>query len=389
MSTAQLFIPSKLRVGFQARSDTYSGRLGFVIYFDPSGELKKKNAWTAWCSRSQPRIDPVDHDNVPTEGFVLNRDVGGARHSYGGYVRNTYARVYDPRGFEVEITIPNLLFILQEGVCHPGKGLDGKFVYAWDNQQLVLLPVKSVDYEQAMAYTALQDQGREVKASDLVVGHTYETKRQEHWVYLGRFDYYYAVHEAPKVLPNGYAQAADVAKKPAKPRRDKGVRKKFIFAKQHETRWRLVYLNEVKHIARVSSTTPLPNFADLVDLHTRTARGSRIVRFVLGPTVDRHNGSVREWVYEVEPGVFAFAETYPYMDGAHTRIHDRALVRDGAMVRLGPVDGYIYPPGVHKPYYHDKRAEGVEWHEPTNQSLYAELECGLTVPINTWSHRKD
>jgi hypothetical protein len=37
--------------------------------------------------------------------------------------------VYDPRGFEFEISIPNLLYILQECTSTKGKGLDGEFVY--------------------------------------------------------------------------------------------------------------------------------------------------------------------------------------------------------------------------------------------------------------------
>jgi hypothetical protein len=50
---------------------------------------------------------------------------------------STYCRVYDPRGFEFEISIPNLLYILQECTSTKGKGLDGEFVYAWDGKDLV------------------------------------------------------------------------------------------------------------------------------------------------------------------------------------------------------------------------------------------------------------
>jgi hypothetical protein len=37
---------------------------------------------------------------------------------------------YMTRGFEFEISIPNLLYILQECTSTKGKGLDGEFVYA-------------------------------------------------------------------------------------------------------------------------------------------------------------------------------------------------------------------------------------------------------------------
>lgn len=384
MSTAQLLIPSKLRVGFQARSDTYSGRLGFVIYFDSAGVLRKANAWTRWCGQSRPLIDPVDYDNLPTEGFVLNRDGGGLRHSYSWHVRNPFARVYDPRGFEVEITIPNLFLILREGTCHPGKGLEGKFVYAWDNQQLVLLPVKSVDYEQSTSFTALQ--ALEVVAKDLVAGHTYETRRQEHWVYLGRFDYYYAINEGPS---RALCPDETPGKKPPKPRKDMGVRKKYVFAKQAGDEWSLIYLNEPKGIARVSSTTTPDNFAHLVDLHARTFRGSRVERLFLGPNREARDHGHHHWAYEIEPGTFALAGTY--CQGGkycYTWIANKVALRAGALVLYPAVEGYTYAPDVHKPHY-QKRAEGVEWREPTNEVLYARLECGVEVPVRPWSMRKD
>lgn len=66
---------------------------------------------------------PYEFDNVPTSGFVLNKKVGGDRYSYNP--RQTYCRVYDPRGFEFEITVPNLLFILEESNSFKGKGLEG------------------------------------------------------------------------------------------------------------------------------------------------------------------------------------------------------------------------------------------------------------------------
>jgi hypothetical protein len=50
-------------------------------------------------------------------------------------------RVYDPRNFEFEISVANLLYILEETSSLKGKGLEGEFVYAWEGKELVLLPV--------------------------------------------------------------------------------------------------------------------------------------------------------------------------------------------------------------------------------------------------------
>lgn len=182
MQTQQLFIPDKINVGFQKRTDTYTGQLAYIIYFDKKGVLRKETSWQSWRDN---KIKPVQFDNTPTEGFVLNKGVGGARQSYGWNARNEYIRVYDPRDFEFEISLANLLFILKEGDCSRGKGLEGKFVYAWDKNNLVLLPASSQDYKISASFTDLQDKSVSVK--DLVPGASYLTRKQEQLVYLGRF----------------------------------------------------------------------------------------------------------------------------------------------------------------------------------------------------------
>jgi hypothetical protein len=130
-------------------------------------------------------FEPFEFDNVPTEGFVLNKKAGG--YSNGWNHRATYCRVYDPRGFEFEIQIPNLLYILQECNAYKGKGLEGQFVYSWDGKDLVLLPVSSPEYVQSTAFTKLQDE--KVSSKELIVGATYMSKHKENYVYLGRFDW--------------------------------------------------------------------------------------------------------------------------------------------------------------------------------------------------------
>ncbi len=112
-------VPPKISIGFQNRSDTYTGKLGFVVRTSKNGKISSEKSWNGW---RDDKIKPLVVDNEPTEGFVLNKGVGGARNSYSWNARNEYIRVYDPRGFEFEITVPNLLFILQE--CSAIKGKD-------------------------------------------------------------------------------------------------------------------------------------------------------------------------------------------------------------------------------------------------------------------------
>ncbi len=134
---------------------------------------------------SDSSFEPFEFDNVPLEGFVLNKKAGG--YSTGWNHRSTYCRVYDPRGFEIEITIPNLLYILQECNAYKGKGLEGEFVYSWDGKDLVLLPVSSPEYVDSLKFTQLQ--GEKVSSKELIVGATYLSKQKKNYVFLGRYDY--------------------------------------------------------------------------------------------------------------------------------------------------------------------------------------------------------
>ena len=199
-----LFIPEKIKVGFQEREDTYTGKLAYVVYYKKN-KLMKEKSWKGWCTfpgdtksgkwekgkyvateTHGDDMKPLDFDNVPTEGFVLNKKVGGYKSDWN--FRQTYCRVYDPRGFEFEINIPNLLFILQECNAYKGKGLEGEFVYAWDGADLALLPAHCKEYQDSIKHTKLQFQNIGVK--DLEPGCYYKTKDQQNeYMYLGKFNY--------------------------------------------------------------------------------------------------------------------------------------------------------------------------------------------------------
>ena len=176
-----IFIPKKINVGFQERNDTYTGKLAYVIYFDEKGKLRKETSWQNWRDKN---ITNEIYNNEPTEGFVLNKKVGGDR--YGWNPRQTYTRVYDPRGFEFEITIPNLLYILENCNCIKGKGLEGEFVYGWDGKELILIPIESPDYKSIQRKTKIIYDNSFVKPTDLKVGVTYEDFNGVQYVYMGK-----------------------------------------------------------------------------------------------------------------------------------------------------------------------------------------------------------
>ena len=182
-----IFVPKKINVGFQNRKDTYTGKLAYVIYYDQKGKLRKETSWNGWRNKDIPN---EIYDNEPMEGFVLNKKVGGVEESWGWDVRKTYTRIYDPRGFEFEITVPNLLWILENCDCIKGKGLEGKFVYGWDGTELVLVPVESPDYKEITEKSNIIHNNEFIKAKDLVIGATYETLQGVKYVYMGKYDAY-------------------------------------------------------------------------------------------------------------------------------------------------------------------------------------------------------
>ena len=381
---SQLLIPGRIRVGFNKRADTYTGILGYVIYYDACGNIRKEKSFNSWRDET---IAPVEYDNEPTEGFVINKDVGGHRRSWSHYGRTERVRVWDPRGHEFEISIENLLFILREVGCDPGKGLEGKFVYAWDKNPSsppVLLPITSLEYKNCQVFTGLQS--TKFKARDLVPGHTYITRRQRVWVYLGRFDYYYAIEHR-------YRDAS---------KDDPGAMKKHVFAEQAGDKWTVHYQNDVKSIAALASSSIPENFADLVELHTHSARGSRVQRLIVKPMPrainPTHAHGYYQWCFEVTPGVFAQASTEYYNSRPKkTGFYSTLSVQSGLVhINDGQAEFCYHPdyrerrstwPGNQVTEY--KPHSLNNWREPTTDMLFAVLECGKEVPFDCYTLKKD
>lgn len=182
---SNIFIPEKIKVGFQNRNDTYTKKLAYVVYYDTKGVLRKEKSWEGWRDK---KIEPLEFENKPMSGFVLNKKAGG--YSSGWNHRQTYVRVYDPRDFEFEIDITNLLYILENSNSIKGKGLEGEFVYGWDGKDLVLLPTSSPDYIELSTFNDTLHNPENLKAKDLVLGGTYLKSNNEEVIYLGYFDYY-------------------------------------------------------------------------------------------------------------------------------------------------------------------------------------------------------
>jgi len=175
-------IPDEIHVGFQERGDTYKDRLAFVTYKDTLGELKSEKSWNGWRDNS---IDPQVSINEPREGFILNRNGGG---SWGHFDRAEFVRVYDPLGFEIEISIDNLMKIILHNGISKGNGIEGKLVYAWEQgkRKLSLLPETCEEYSNYLKSKVDTSNAVPYKKGDLKEGFSYLFKNGKCLTYLGK-----------------------------------------------------------------------------------------------------------------------------------------------------------------------------------------------------------
>ena len=216
-----IFLPKTIKVGYQNRSDTYTGQLAYVIYYDQKNVLRKEKSWQSW---RDDKIEPQEFENVPTSGFVLNKKVGDYSGHWGNH-RQAYCRVYDPRNYEFEITIENLLYILENASSIKGKGLEGEFIFGWDGKDLLLMPIDSSDYKEITEYSEIILRNNYVKAKNLKLGATYKTKDNEEWIYMGRFDYHTTEYDN---IPEGRTNWGGVSYKSVKKDVNKGKYHFFI-----------------------------------------------------------------------------------------------------------------------------------------------------------------
>jgi hypothetical protein len=265
--TNNIFIPKKIKVGYNERKETYTGKLGYIIYQDNKGVWRKEKSWTSW---KDDKIPADEFDNTPQDGLCLNKDVKRYNWSHFGSNRS-YIRVYDPRGFEFEITPENLIGILTETDCLK-RGLDGKFVYAWEGTNLILLPCGSETYQKAQEHTDRQD--KKVLTKDLKPGYAYITKKGEEVIYLGRFDW----HEYKYEYKNGRQEYV------------KEQTKSHIFTHTVKPEYSLKSFfpkKDVSFLASVTSGSEVVEYPILLEEFNATTNASPIVSFETKPNTTK------------------------------------------------------------------------------------------------------
>lgn len=273
----KLIIPKTIHVGLQRRSDTYTGKLAYVIYEDHEGKLKCENSWNRWRNQG---LGTKKLANEPIEGFVLNKKVGDKSGGWRSGMRKAWFRTYDPRGFEIEIDAGNLVFILQECTSVKGKGLEGKFIYAWDRQKLILLPVDSEEYRSSVEHTRLRS--CTLTVDDLVEGCLYRTKAGEEVMYLGLHPYYHTSQKGSYERPGDWGSRYTFRTVHHKAKRHifAGTSNTTLFRVPKQWGEQSIYLvgtkaDIIKKLAERLTEEPSSDYADTYDAFAQTKWGKK------------------------------------------------------------------------------------------------------------------
>lgn len=176
-----LAIPDKIVVGQHNAKDRFTGKLSLPTYKLSGGKLLRESSWRNFKDGESPDLEI---DNIPTEGFEINKIPNGQENEKD--VAWVDLVVYDPRGFEFKISKINLLHIVN--YCSiKDKKLEGKFVYSWNDKELMLLSVNSPDYKASMLTKASTTK---ITIRNLIPGATYKSRNGE-YIYLGKLTWYF------------------------------------------------------------------------------------------------------------------------------------------------------------------------------------------------------
>lgn len=183
MEDAKCFIPTELHVGFNNRSDTFTGKLAYVTYINSKGKLAKEKSWKGWID---PDIPTVKMENKPTKGYVINKSLERRAYYFGHDV--TKFRIHHPDGFEFEIMPENISEIIRWCDINHGE-IQDELIFAWYGANLILMPVACEQYQTSLRHT--EKALMRTSSKDLVDGGQYHHKVEDGTMtYIGRRPYF-------------------------------------------------------------------------------------------------------------------------------------------------------------------------------------------------------
>ena len=133
-------IPTALYCGFQKRDNAV------LAFITPDGEdTASKNRKATVDKWRDDTIDPMILTNEPLSGFKMVKSI----RRFGRNGGNTVVRILDPRGFELEISVENLIDIMADTDILKGE-FQTSCVWGREDGKNYLLPTESSRYQEAM-----------------------------------------------------------------------------------------------------------------------------------------------------------------------------------------------------------------------------------------------
>lgn len=132
-----------------------------------------------------------DVENKPASGFRITQSI--ARCGWNG--GNKVVRIEDPRGFELEISVDNLVKVMSMTTVINGV-IQGECIWGRDGSSNILLPVNSEPYLDAVKNTTDKNKAV-ISLRDVTIGDTVTVKASTAYeettgVYLGMYRVYHA-----------------------------------------------------------------------------------------------------------------------------------------------------------------------------------------------------
>lgn len=170
-------IPSSLYCGFSDRSADRLP-LGFLT---PDGTdkaaMKRKATVDGWRDTS---IEPMTFTNEPQTGFRLVDSI--KRHGWNG--GNVVVRVEDPRGFELEISVANLLSVMESTTVINGE-IQSSCLWAREGGKNILIPTDSEWYKGVLASIEAAKTAKKAKKVKPQIGDVVKLRNGETRTYAG------------------------------------------------------------------------------------------------------------------------------------------------------------------------------------------------------------
>ena len=190
--TEAIKIFSKVYVAHRKQhQDAEDPPLAFLTPYEENAAGRKRiesaDKWARGYFYSEEAIETKILDNESIDGFEICREV--KRTYWGG--GNVVWRIFDPRGFELEISSANLAKILTFATIEAGV-IKSKCIWGRLGAKNILIPEGCPDYQNVKTHAEELNNRkimatRTIKPSDLVIGQSIILHNDEEGEYLGKW----------------------------------------------------------------------------------------------------------------------------------------------------------------------------------------------------------